>query len=105
MRESTALKNRVSVLFYYDGDDEYARPVRLMWRSREYELAPAKFWHITHSGGKLVHHYTVDDIEGELTFQLALETENLTWTLERCSTIASEAYEPAAPSRLIGAMA
>jgi hypothetical protein len=90
MRETA--KNRVNVLFFYDGDEEYARPVSLLWRGREYTLGPVKFWHTTHPEGQLVHHYTVDDQSGDFTFQLALETENLTWRLERC-TLSEDAAE------------
>jgi hypothetical protein len=106
MRESTTVKNRVSVLFYYDGDDDYARPVRLMWRGREYDLGPVKFWHTTNRGSQLQHHYTVSDLENDLTFQLAMETENLTWTLERVSmrddTVAAM---PSRSHQLMGSMA
>ncbi len=73
----------VSVLFFYDAEDTYARPVSMRWCGREYRLAPVQFWHTTHRNNKLVHHYTVSDIDNEYTFTLALETDNLTWQLER----------------------
>lgn len=106
MRESSTNNQRVSVLFYYDGDEEYARPVRLMWRGHEYELGPVKFWHTTNHDKQLLHHYSISDIDNELTFQLAMETENLTWTLERVSQ-QDEVFVPtAAPAgQLIGALA
>ncbi len=40
-----------------------------------------------------------------MTFQLALETENLTWTLERVTMDDEPQRAPAVASRLFGAMA
>ncbi len=82
--------NRISVLFFYDGDEDYARPARLLWQDREYELGPVKFWHSTHHEGQLRHHYTLSDVDYDFTFQLVLETETMTWRLER-ATHADEA--------------
>lgn len=82
MKESIS-NTRVSVLFYYDHEEEYARPVRLLWRGHDYELGAVKFWHTTQHGKTVTHHYTIADTDNEYTFQLALETENLTWRLER----------------------
>lgn len=73
---------KVSVLFYYDGEEQYAHPVRLFWNSREYTLGVVQFWYTEKQGCHHVHHYTVSDADGDFTFQLRLETENLTWTLE-----------------------
>ena len=77
--------NRISVLFFYDGDEDYARPARLLWHGQEYDLGPVKFWHSTHHGDQLRHHYTLSDVNYEFTFQLVLETETLTWRLERAT--------------------
>lgn len=88
MDEGVFLKTQqVSVLFYYDGAEEYARPIRLLWRNKEYELETVQFWYATHHNDKLVHHYTINDTEGRYTFQLALETENLTWKLEQATNL------------------
>lgn len=76
-------KNNIDVLFAFDGRDQYARPVRLTWRGADYWLGSVQFWYAEHKRGVLVHHYQVSDENGEYTFDLSLETENLTWQLDR----------------------
>lgn len=76
-------KNVIDVLFSYNGRDQYARPVRLTWNEEEYWLGGVQFWYAEHRGNTLVHHYRVGDESGDYTFELSLETENLTWQLER----------------------
>ncbi|MCA9348363.1 hypothetical protein KC867_03055, partial [Candidatus Saccharibacteria bacterium] len=76
-------KTPVDVLFYYSGSDDYARPVSVRWNDEEYNLGTVQFWHTEHRKGVLVHHYTVSDAVGDLTFELSMETDNLTWRLER----------------------
>lgn len=73
----------VDVLFSFDGKDQYARPVRVTWQGEEYWLGGVQFWYAEHRQGVLVHHYRVSDESGEYTFELSLETENLTWSLDR----------------------
>jgi hypothetical protein len=85
--------NRISVLFFYDGDDDYARPMRLLWQDREYELAPVKFWHSTQHDGHMRHHYMVSDVDYEYTFQLVLETEAMTWRLAQAVPTSVETEE------------
>ena len=96
----------VSVLFYYDGAQEYARPIRLLWKNIEYELDSVQFWYATHHDDKLVHHYTLTDLGNRYTFQLALETENLTWKLEQATALTVTAKRPLnyPLSGLVGAM-
>jgi hypothetical protein len=99
----------VSVLFYFDGAEQYARPVRLLWQDHEYELGGVQFWYAEHRGNHLVHHYTLSDADRRYVFELALETENLTWRLIRAD-VRVEAPEPAPPmprrsfTNLVGAM-
>ncbi len=90
---SSENKNNVNVLFYYDGNQQYARPVRLSWEGEDYELSAVQFWYTEHRGQKLIHHYTIGDRDGQYTFMLALETENLTWKLEK-ATPHKEASQP-----------
>lgn len=78
-------KNVVDVLFSFNGQEQYARPVRLTWQDENYELEGVQFWYVERRGNTAVHHYTVGDSEGSYTFRLALETENLTWKLEKAS--------------------
>lgn len=85
---SSKNKNVVDVLFSFNGRDQYARPVRLTWQDSDYWLGAVQFWYAEHRAGVLVHHYRVGDESGEYTFDLSLETENLTWNLDKASKIA-----------------
>ena len=75
----------VEVLFSYT--DGYTRPVHLRWQDESYDLGGVQFWYAEHKGNALVHHYTVGDKGGNYTFQLAMETENLTWKLEKAQPV------------------
>lgn len=89
MRNSLSSNNQnknVDVLFSFNGRDQYARPVRLTWNDEDYALGGVQFWYAEHRGGTLVHHYRVGDESGDYTFDLSLETENLTWRLEKATT-------------------
>lgn len=102
------VSNRISVLFFYDGDEDYARPARLLWQDHEYELAPVKFWHSTHRDGRLLHHYMLSDVDYEYTFQLVLDTETMTWRLARATQASFEADETPVMSlhtKILGATA
>jgi len=76
-------KNLVDVLFSFNGREQYARPVRLTWEDTDYFLGAVQFWYAEHKGAVLVHHYRVSDEHGDYTFELSLETENLTWSLDK----------------------
>ncbi len=78
-------KKTVDVLFSFNGRDQYARPVRLTWNDEDYTLGGVQFWYAEHRGDVLVHHYRVGDESGDYTFELSLETENLTWQLEKAT--------------------
>ncbi len=95
-------KNPIDVLFSYSGQDQYARPVRLSWKDEEYWLAGVQFWYAEHRGGMLVHHYRVSDEHDEYVFELSLETENLTWSLDRATKVAANSYKLG--QRLAGAI-
>lgn len=79
--------SNVEVLFSYS--DGYTRPVQLRWQDESYDLGGVQFWYAEHKGNALVHHYTVGDKGGDYTFTLALETENLTWKLEKATPLRS----------------
>lgn len=76
-------KNDIDVMFYYSGRDKYARPVSLTWDGQDYSLGGVQFWYTEQCNGVAVHHYQVGDETGDLTFYLSLETDNLTWRLEK----------------------
>jgi hypothetical protein len=84
--------NNVDVLFSFNGRDQYARPVRLTWNDADYQLGGVQFWYAEHRGNILVHHYRVSDDLGEYTFELSLETENLTWNLDRATKNVSTGF-------------
>lgn len=84
-------KNIVDVLFSFNGRDRYARPVRLTWQGEDYTLGGVQFWYAEHRGNILVHHYRVSDEHGAYTFELSLETENLTWNLDKATKAGSTA--------------
>lgn len=86
MNRKFSLNNQnknIDVLFSFNGRDQYARPVRLSWDGEDYWLEGVQFWYAEHRGKTLVHHYQVSDEAGEYTFDLSLETENLTWSLDK----------------------
>ena len=82
-------KNIVDVLFSFNGRDQYARPVYLTWQDEEFVLGGVQSWYAEHRGNILVHHYRVSDESGRYTFELSLETENLTWNLDRVTETSS----------------
>jgi hypothetical protein len=82
----------INVLFSFDGRDQYARPVRLTWNDEDYFLGGVQFWYAEHKGAVLVHHYRVSDEHGEFTFELSLETENLTWNLDKASKASAKTF-------------
>ena len=75
----------IEVLFSFT--DGYTRPVQLRWDDELYDLGGVQFWYAEHKGSAMVHHYTVGDKAGSYTFKLAMETENLTWKLEKAMPI------------------
>jgi hypothetical protein len=92
MRNSFSLnqnKNTVDVLFSFNGRDQYARPILLTWNDEEYRLGGVQFWYAESRKAVRVHHYRVSDEHGEYTFELSLETENLTWSLDRATKTVS----------------
>ncbi len=94
----------VDVLFSFNGKDQYARPVLLTWNDEDFALGGVQFWYAEHKKGALVHHYTVGDKEGRFTFYLALETENLTWRLEKAVSTDGSKLKLQLNRSLVGAL-
>jgi hypothetical protein len=92
----------VDVLFSYS--DGYTRPVQLSWDGEQYALGGVQFWYAEHKGNVLVHHYTVGDKGGTYTFQLAMETENLTWKLEKATPVTGSRLSLWPHRGLVGAL-
>jgi len=66
--------------------------VRLTWDDADYDLGGVQFWYAEHKGSVLVHHYRIGDESGDYTFELSLETENLTWRLERATQASDQTF-------------
>lgn len=84
MRES--LNEPVSVVWYYDAKKRHMQPLRINWNGLDYDLGPVDFWHCTWSGKHQIHHFSIADKSGQAYFKLALNTDNLQWTLEEYMT-------------------
>ncbi len=80
MRES--LNEPVSVLFYYDARRRHVQPYLLSWNNQDYKLGKVDFWHKTRRGTTLIHHFSLADRDGNMYFKLALDTDQLHWTIE-----------------------
>ncbi len=80
MRES--LNEPVSVVMYYDAAHSRVKPYKINWNGREYLLGPVDFHHKTRDGRVVIHHFSLADIDQTTYFKLALNTEDLHWTLE-----------------------
>jgi len=85
--------NLVDVLFSFNGRDQYARPIRLTWEGEDYFLGGVQFWYAEHKGAVLVHHYRISDDNSEYTFELSLETENLTWSLDKVTNYGANSLQ------------
>lgn len=80
MRES--LDEPVSVVFFYDAKTHHVQPYRVTWQNKDYSLGKVDYWHKTKVGNKLVHHFSLADIDESMYFKLALDTDSLHWKLE-----------------------
>ena len=80
MRKS--LGEPISVVYFFDAKHKRVKPYQLTWNNTDYRLGPVDFWHKTHVGGVLIHHFSLCDISETIYFKLALNTSNLHWELE-----------------------
>ena len=91
MRES--LDEPISVIWFYNAKSRNLQPHRMNWNGQEYALGKIDFWHKTRHGDTLIHHFSIADREGQAYFKLALNTDNLQWTLEEYMTAADMSIE------------
>lgn len=84
MREG--LNEPVSVVWYYNSKTRHLQPHTLNWNGHDYLLGKIDFWHKTWSGKHQIHHFSIADKNGQAYFKLALNTDNLQWTLEEYMT-------------------
>ncbi len=80
MRES--LDEPVSVVWGYNAKSRHLQPYLMSWQNRDYKLGKVDFWHKTKHGATTVHHFSLSDLEGQVYLKLALNTDNLHWTIE-----------------------
>lgn len=99
--EATAANESLEVLFSYV--DGYTRPIQLRYEGEVYELGGVQFWYAEHKNGSPVHHYTVGDLRSHYTFELVLETENLTWRLQKAVPV-KRGLDLGLSHRLVGAV-
>lgn len=84
MREG--LDEPVSVVWFYHAKDRRMQPHRLSWNHQDYRLGKIDFWHKTRAGDTLTHHFSIADVEGQVYFKLAFNTDTLQWTIEEYMT-------------------
>jgi hypothetical protein len=84
MRES--LDEPISVVWYYNALLKRQIPHTLSWKGHEYRLGKIDFHHKTYSGKTLIHHFSLCDTASQVYFKIALNTDNLHWTLEEFMT-------------------
>ncbi len=98
--QAATANEALEVLFSFV--DGYTRPIQLRYEGDIYELGGVQFWYAEHKAGNLVHHYTVGDLGGHYTFELVLETENLTWKLQKATPVKTR-FDLGLNRRLVGA--
>lgn len=84
MREP--LNEPVSMVWFYNARTKHLQLHRLSWNNHDYNLGKVDFWHKTRHGDTLIHHFSIADRDGQVCFKLALNTDNLQWTLEEYMT-------------------
>lgn len=88
MRES--LNEPVSVICTYNSSLRRFIPLQISWANDTYKLGKIDFYHKTKNGNKVLHHFSMADMEGRMYFKLCFDADTLNWTLEEYM-IASEA--------------
>jgi hypothetical protein len=79
MREG--LNEPVSVVFYYNAKSRHMQPHMLTWQNETYKLGKVDFWHKTKTGDKIIHHFSITDVESKIYFKLQLDSDTLCWSL------------------------
>ncbi|MCA9347118.1 hypothetical protein KC930_00865 [Candidatus Saccharibacteria bacterium] len=80
MRES--LNEPVSVICTYNASLHRFTPLQLGWANETYRLGKVDFYHKTKSGTKVLHHFSMADVGGQVYFKLCFDADTLNWTLE-----------------------
>lgn len=78
-----SVNEQVNVITVFSPKVKGAMPYRLRWKQRVYCITKLGLHHSYREGRVLFHIYEVTD--GNLSFRLKLNTENLLWFLEAVS--------------------
>lgn len=63
--------------------DRGIRPARFRWRGRTYRVSSVTYRWSTTEGRKKKVHFSVTETGGSGLFELAYDTETMSWTLEK----------------------
>ena len=88
MRES--LDEPVSVICTYNASLKRFMPLQIGWANDTYKLGKVDFYHKTKTGNKVLHHFSVTDVNERMYFRLCFDAGTLNWVLEEYM-VASEA--------------
>lgn len=74
------INEKVSANLVYDKQKGVVYPSRLFWQGKIFEISKIGYHHLIREGRNTKHIFSVSN--NSLFFKLALDTENLSWTLE-----------------------
>lgn len=77
------INEKVSATLVYDQKRGAVYPSQLFWQGRTFAITKIGYHHLTREGRNTKHIFSVSN--DSLFFKLALDTENLSWTLEEVS--------------------
>jgi len=77
------INEKVSANLVYDAQKGAVYPSQILWQGKTFAITKIGYHHLTREGRNTKHIFSVSD--SSLFFKLALDTENLNWTLEEVS--------------------
>lgn len=77
------INEKVSANLIYDRQKGVVYPSQLFWQGKTFTIIKIGYHHLIREGRNIKHIFSVSD--NSLFFKLALDTENLNWTLEEVS--------------------
>ena len=80
MREG--LDEPVSVICTYNASLQRFMPLQIGWANDTYKLGKVDYYHKTKSGTKVLHHFSVTDVDARIYFKLCFDADTLNWTIE-----------------------
>lgn len=70
----------VSIVMVYNAVQQTVKPVKMLWRGREYQIEKIGYHHKEKQGNTLFHIFSVTS--QNTAFKLQLDTETLHWKLQ-----------------------